>query len=261
MEKLMPIFRELILVAAILLMTWGVLQTKKVFHRKMQERRTSGRHALDPLSTQILERVFTILILFISAMLVLQVFGLDIVPLLTFSGIGAAAVGFASRDVVANFFGGLMIFMTRPFVIGDSIEIPDKKISGTVEDIGWYLTTIRDAHKTSLYLPNSIFPTEMLVNHSRLTHRRMEEKIRVKAPDLEKAQKVVEEIRQVVQNEPLVDRSQPVEIFLQKISPWGVLEIGLNTYLSTTDNEKFLETKQRLLLQIYKKVHAVEGRT
>src|SRR5205085_682063 len=110
------------------------------------------KHALDPSSMAIFEKTFTIFVLFISSLLILQIFGLDVVPLLTVSGIGAAILGFASRDVFANFFGGMMIFMSSPFKIDDYIELPGKKIAGTVEEIGWYFTTIRDTHKRSLYI-------------------------------------------------------------------------------------------------------------
>ena len=50
-----------------------------------------------------------------------------------------------------------MVYMDRPFSIGDWISSPDKDIEGTVEQIGWRSTRIRTFDKRPLYVPNAIF--------------------------------------------------------------------------------------------------------
>ena len=81
---------------------------------------------------------------------------------------GGIAVGFAARDLLANFLGGLSIFMDRPFAVGDWIRSPDREIEGTVEDVGWRVTRIRTFDQRPLYVPNSVFSTVALENPSRL---------------------------------------------------------------------------------------------
>ncbi len=49
-------------------------------------------------------------------------------------GIGGLAIGFAAKDILANFFGGVTVFIERPFNIGDWIIISEKGIEGTVEE-------------------------------------------------------------------------------------------------------------------------------
>ncbi len=156
-----------LLIAGVLLMTWLGLRAKKLFIRKMEVKWRGGQHGLSATSLKSVEKILTTLIVFISALLILQVLGLDIVPLLTFSGIGAAIVGFASKEVVANFFGGLLIYINRPFAVDETVEIPNRNIRGTVEEMGWYLTTLRDSEKNAVYIPNSIFSTELIRNLSR----------------------------------------------------------------------------------------------
>ena len=51
--------------------------------------------------------------------------------LLAFGGIGGIAVGFAARDLLANFLGGLSVYLDRPFAVGDWIRSPDRQIEGT----------------------------------------------------------------------------------------------------------------------------------
>ena len=80
-----------------------------------------------------------------------------IAPLLAFGSIGAASLGFAGKDVIANFCSGLMLHITRPFVIGDEIMLPEKNLEGNIEEIGWFKTSIRDKEKRAVYLPNNFF--------------------------------------------------------------------------------------------------------
>ena len=54
-----------------------------------------------------------------GTLLVLQAFGVSVSGVLAFGGIGGIAIGFAARDLLANFFGALMIFLDRPFSVGD----------------------------------------------------------------------------------------------------------------------------------------------
>jgi len=54
-----------------------------------------------------------------GALVILQTLGYSVSGVLAFGGIGGIAVGFAAKDLLANFFGGLMLYMDRPFVVGD----------------------------------------------------------------------------------------------------------------------------------------------
>ena len=63
----------------------------------------------------------------------MQAFGFSVSGELAFGGIGGIAIGLAARDLLANFFGALMIFLDRPFSVGDWVRSPDREIEGTVE--------------------------------------------------------------------------------------------------------------------------------
>lgn len=238
-------------VGVIVILALIMLRAKRVFHRKMIAHRIHGKKPLNPFSIEILEKTFTAAILFISLLLIFQIFNIDIVPLLAFSGIGAAVLGFASRDCFSNFFGGLMIYATRPFAIDDYIELPEKKISGYVEEIGWYLTSVRDLNKRLLYIPNSTFSTELLLNHSRMTHRFLDEKIRIRSVDGDRAESIINGIREIIKRHPEIDQAEPIDIFLLSLSPYG-MEVEIKAYTLTTQYEEFMEIKQKILLEIHK---------
>ena len=90
---------------------------------------------------------------------------------------------FAAKDLLANFFGGLTIYLDRPFAVGDWIRSPDREIEGTVERIGWRLTLIRTFDKRPLYIPNAVFTTIAVENPSRMHNRRIYETIGIRYDD------------------------------------------------------------------------------
>ena len=71
----------------------------------------------------------------ITGLVIMQLFGVNTAPLLAFGSIGAASIGFAGKDVMANFCSGIMLQITRPFVRGDLIFLPEKHLEGHIEDI------------------------------------------------------------------------------------------------------------------------------
>ena len=104
-------------------------------------------------------------------------------------------MGFAAKDLLANFFGGMMIYMDRPFSVGEWIRSPDKEIEGTVEDIGWRLTRIRTFDKRPLYIPNSVFANISVENPSRMTSRRIYETVGIRYDDIDKMDLIVAQVK------------------------------------------------------------------
>ena len=98
-------------------------------------------------------------VLITAGLLIMQVLNINIAPILAFGGAGTVIVGFAAKDLLANFFGALMIHLDRPFQVGEWICSPDRSIEGTVEHIGFRLTRIRTFSRNPLYVPNSVFTT------------------------------------------------------------------------------------------------------
>ena len=108
-----------------------------------------------------------------SMLVILQTLGYSISGVLAMGGIGGIAIGFAAKDMLSNFFGGLMIYFDRPFSEGDWIRSPDRNIEGTVETIGWRMTIIRNFESRPLYVPNSVFSSIVVENPSRMANRRL----------------------------------------------------------------------------------------
>ncbi|MDG1163768.1 MAG: mechanosensitive ion channel family protein [Porticoccaceae bacterium] len=186
----------------------------------------------------------------ITAILVaLQLFGYSISGLLAFGGIGGIAVGFAAKDLLANFFGGLMIYLDRPFSVGDWVRSPDKEIEGTVEDVGWRLTRIRTFDKRPLYIPNSVFASISVENPSRMSNRRIYETVGVRYRDIKVMDAIIDQVTNMLLEHPDIDTQQTMIVNFNKFSA-SSLDFFVYTFTKTTDWIRFHKIKQDVLLKV-----------
>ncbi|MEJ2391167.1 MAG: mechanosensitive ion channel family protein [Gammaproteobacteria bacterium] len=186
----------------------------------------------------------------ITAFLVgLQTMGFNISAVLAFGGIGGIAVGFAAKDMLANFFGGLMIFLDRPFAVGDWIRSSDRNIEGTVERIGWRLTVIRTFDKRPLYVPNSVFASIGVENPSRMSHRRINETIGVRYDDVEKVPAILADVKSMLQNHPDIAQDQTMMVNFNQFAA-SSLDFFIYTFTKTTNWVEYHRVKEDVLLKI-----------
>lgn len=184
-----------------------------------------------------------------ATLIAMQAFGYSISGLLAFGGIGGLAVGFAAKDLLANFFGGLMIYLDQPFKVGDWVRSPDKEIEGTVEDIGWRLTRIRTFDKRPLYVPNSVFNSIALENPSRMFNRRIYETVGIRYQDIDEMAGIVADVKQMLCDHPEIDQEQTMIV---NFVSFGASSINffVYTFTKTTKWVTFHEVKQDVLLKI-----------
>lgn len=218
--------------------------------------RLAKKRMIEPTMLEFLRKAFSVAVFFVFGLIVLDLIGLDVAPLLAFGGIGAAALGFASKDVISNFYGGLTIYLTRPFLTGDLITMPQRGIEGTIERIGWYFTTLRDLSKKPVYIPNAFFATELLVNQSRMTHRQINERLPLRYSDASKIEPLVEEIRHLFSTHPDIDSKQGIRVFVHSFAASSVV-LEIKAYTLKTRYEDFMEVQQKILIRICEKVEAV----
>ncbi len=193
-----------------------------------------------------LSKLCSFVVVIISLMIIFQIFGLDVLPLLTFGGIGVAGVALAAQDMIANFFGGAMLHFTRTFSVGDEIVIPaQNNFEGEVKEIGWYITMVEDYYRRPVYLPNALFSKAYVINESRRSHRRIKETISVRYEDLPNLEKIIEELRQKIGAHPSVDEKTSFSITFSKLGDSG-LEIYFYILVFRVGYIKFMQIKQDL---------------
>jgi MscS family membrane protein len=186
--------------------------------------------------------------------MILQTLGFSISGVLAFGGIGGVAVGFASKDLLSNFFGGFIIYMDRPFAVGDWVRSPDREIEGTVENIGWRVTRIRTFDKRPLYVPNSVFSHIAVENPSRMSNRRIKETIGIRYDDASKIEIIINQIKEMLKKHSDIDAGKTLIVNFNCFAP-SSLDFFIYTFTKTTDWIEFHNVKQDVLLKIIKIVN------
>ncbi len=204
---------------------------------------------VDHTTVDALSKLGRISIIIVAALIILQTLGFSIAGLLTFGGIGGIAVGFAAKDMLANFFGGLTIYMDRPFVVGEWIRSPDKEIEGTVEYIGWRHTRVRAFNKNPIYVPNALFTNIVVENPTRMTNRRIKETVGIRYDDIARMDSIVADIQAMLKSHPEIDTTQTLIVNFSTFGP-SSLDILIYTFTKTKEWVRYHEVKQDVLLKV-----------
>lgn len=209
----------------------------------------------DKTSARIVTRVLKITVFLIVVLLFGEHFGLSLSGLMAFGGIGGIAIGFASKDVLSNFFSGIMLFFDRPFNIGDWINSPDRQIEGVVKEIGWRSTKIMTFQNRPLYIPNSLFSSISVENPGRMTNRRIDAQIGLRYEDSAVMGVIVNDIRTMLENNPKIDLTQTLLVYFDAFAD-SSLNIMVYCFTKTVKWAEWLEAQQEVYLKIIDIVHS-----
>ena len=235
-------------VLVIALIAWFIVRFVLLAEQKLISQR-AGEEGMDATTVMAIGRLLRAAVIITSGLVILQSLGYSMQGVLAFGGIGGIAVGFAAKDLLANFFGGLMIYLDRPFSVGDWVRSPDKQIEGTVENIGWRLTCIRTFDKRPLYVPNSVFANISVENPSRMHNRRIYETIGVRYDDAEQVRSIVGKVKQMLLDHPEIDQSQTLIVNFNAFGA-SSLDFFIYTFTKTTQWVYFHEVKEDVLLKV-----------
>ena len=128
------------------------------------------KSSLDDQLVPLISKALRVFIIIIGVFVILLRLDVDILPLLTGLSIGGLAFALAAQDTIKNFFGSLMIFVDKPFQIGDWITSGD--IDGTVEEVGFRSTRVRTFRNSVVYVPNGNLADSTIDNHGLRAYRR-----------------------------------------------------------------------------------------
>jgi MscS family membrane protein len=203
----------------------------------------------DPTTATAVGKLLRASVIITAALMVMQTLGFSVSGVLAFGGVGGIAVGFAARDLLANFFGAIMVFLDRPFSVGDWIRSPDQSIEGTVEEIGWRLTRIRTFDARPLYVPNATFTSISVENPSRMTNRRIKETIGVRYNDVHVLEDIIRDVRTMLEHHEAIDHGRTLMVNFNEFGP-SSLDFFIYTFTKTTVWAEYHDIKQDVLLKI-----------
>lgn len=183
----------------------------------------------------------------VGFVLILQNLGYSVTSLLAGLGLGGMAIALASKDTVANLFGSIVIFIDKPFQVGDWIEFGG--VEGTVEEVGLRTTKIRTFANSLTTTPNAVFTNTSINNWSRMRKRRFVMTIGVTystPPD--KIEKAVEGIRNIIKE----DDNMETEFFMVNFDSFGAYSLNIFVYAFTRTIVwgEFLQARQEFMLEV-----------
>ena len=174
--------------------------------------------------------ILKFVIYFSALLLAASIMDIPVTSVLALFSALALAFSLAVKDTLALFASGVMIVLSKPFAVGDFIELPSEEVAGYVEEVGFAHTHLRTADCKEVIIPNSIITSNTILNYSRMEVRRLELTFPVDYDsDIALAKKLILE---AAEEEPLIRKDKPrttlvnnladsaIEILFKGYAPW-----------------------------------------
>ena len=152
---------------SVIVLVWAYAANEVVNRLVAAVNEEGGRFDFAP----VFSNIWTLSVLLGAAGTLLWLWGIEITPLLGAAGVAGIAVGFAAKDTVANFFGGIALYFDDTYKIGDYIVLDDGT-AGTVVKVGVRSTTLLTRDEVMVTVPNAALNAAKVTNESAPQRRR-----------------------------------------------------------------------------------------
>lgn len=204
-----------ILLRALLILLVGIIFNKLLL--RTVDRLLLRSASLAPIQ-RYLRSALSVLLWLVLILVVLGSVGVEMTSIIALLSVAGLAVSLALQNTLSNLAGGIMLLVSKPFTIGDYVEIG--AVSGTVSMIGMSYSTLTTVENKEIYIPNSQLSSATIINYTRLGKRRME--ITVSASYQDKAEDVKAALADAVSQFPAIFQDPAPEIRLSGYGDSGV---------------------------------------
>jgi MscS family membrane protein len=193
------VVKGLIMVSAL----FTFLRLSDLLWKRLRLRAEATESPLDDALVPLAEKTFKFLATLVGLALLLQSWDFEITALVAGVSIGGLAFAFAAQDTIKNVFGSAMIFVDKPFQIGDFIRAGD--IEGQIESIGFRSTRVRTPSNSLVTVPNGSLADMNVDNLGLRSYRRYRTMLGLQydTPP-EKMEAFIAGVRRIVNDHPLV---------------------------------------------------------
>uniref|UniRef100_A0A1J3FB49 Mechanosensitive ion channel protein 1, mitochondrial n=2 Tax=Noccaea caerulescens TaxID=107243 RepID=A0A1J3FB49_NOCCA len=234
--------------AVILSLVWFLHRWKTNVITRMLSAKSFG--GLDREKILTLDKVSSVGLFAIGLMASAEACGVAVQSILTVGGVGGVATAFAARDILGNVLSGLSMQFSKPFSMGDTIKAGT--VEGQVVEMGLTTTSLLNAEKFPVLVPNSLFSSQVIVNKSRAQWRAIASKIPLQIDDLDKIPEITSEIKETLRSN--------TKVFLGKEAPYCYLsrveksfaELTIGCNLIYMGKDELYATQQGVLLESVK---------
>lgn len=192
-------------------------------------------------------RLAKITVLALSAIVILDIFGVDVTTGLAALGIGGIALALGAQKTVENLVGSVTVVADKPVNVGDFCAFGG--VMGTVEEIGIRSTRLRTLDRTVVTIPNGAFASTEIENYSQRDRFKFECILGLRyetTPD--QMRWLLVELRSLFYAHQMVS-NQPARVRFTGLGAHS-LDVTMFAYIDTSDIHVFFEVQEDLLLRI-----------
>jgi MscS family membrane protein len=246
-------------ISFIVAMFWFLMALINDVERHSYELVDLEQSDIDKTSIGAVSKLAKLAVMLVTIIAMLQAFGVNMNAIVGAAAGGTAALGFAAKDLFGNYFGALMIYLDKPFKVGDWVRIPEKSIEGYIEKIGLRSTIIKSLDRRPMFVPNSFFATYTIENPSNMTHRRIYETIGLRAEDLPVVSSIVNAIEKKLIKNAAIDKDEPLIVKLDSFSSTSV-NILVYAFTKKTEMAEFHALKHEIMMMIGEVIERYEAK-
>ena len=248
-EQVMDIVTKAFKIISVIEIAVGLANSftsKTILGKKL---RKSLSDKMDDTVFEFVLKITRVLIYIIAIFLVLAILEINLTGLVAGLGLGGVIVTLAAQDTAKNLFGGLVIFIDKPFVVGDWIQMDNYE--GTIEDITFRTTRIRTFENALVNIPNAIIADASVTNWSKMEKRRYKTNLCVELDTpLEKLELLKAKIEKMLQErESVFDDS--IIVRFDQITDNGI-NVLIYTYTNSVDYASYLKEVEDINIKIMK---------
>ncbi|MBN4052208.1 mechanosensitive ion channel family protein [Sphingobacteriaceae bacterium AH-315-L07] len=234
-------------VSIIIIVTWIVLRVVDFLAYVLGKQAEKTDTKADDQIIEFIKEALKIVAVTFSVLFTLgAVFQLNIGSLIAGLGIGGLAIALAAQDTLENLIASFIIFLDKPFVVGDYINVGD--VYGTVEKIGFRSTRIRTLEKSYLTIPNKSLINDTLDNLTLRSYRRAKYSVGVTYDtSIDQIKSIVKEIQEYIDQHQQTDENG-----LVKFESFGdsSLNILVLYFVDTKQYSEYLTVQQEINYKI-----------
>jgi MscS family membrane protein len=209
-------------VGAAVALIWFIFKLVSILDFQLKRWTEKTENTIDDILAPLCGKTLRVFVVIIGSILVIQnLTGVKIGPLLASLGIGGIAIALAAKDTIANFFGTLTILFDKPFQLGERVLIDN--YDGVIEDVGFRSTRIRTLSGHLVTIPNEKIVNSGLENISKRPHIRWLTNISLTydTPP-EKIEKAVSLIKEIFDNHEGMHPDFPPRVYFNGFDDWSL---------------------------------------
>lgn len=242
-QDIMNIVNRLFRVSIIILFTIGFagkFNTDSKIFKNVQKRLNLN---IDDNRMNFFCKLIRFIIYIVVALIVATQLGYNLTGLVAGLGVGGVILTLAAQDTAKNLFGGLMLIIDKPFVVGDWIET--KNYEGIVEDITFRSTRVRTWDNSLANIPNGVLSNESIVNWSKMEKRKYKVNIKLDLDTpMQTVKRVISKIYFMLINHQNVINDDTYVKF-DEIKEDGI-NIMIYAFTNSIDYDTFLNAKEKI---------------